>query len=106
MSLIIAVDTGGTFTDIAAFDLDAGTVAYAKALTTYSDLVDGVMSCVDEAGADLSHAMLEPAEGPAYPILKGAAAGLVHPSGATPNKSLPMLRRAIFPSTMQLKSMA
>jgi len=58
MSLIIAVDTGGTFTDIAAFDLDAGTVAYAKALTTYGDLVDGVMSCVDEVGADLSRALL------------------------------------------------
>jgi N-methylhydantoinase A len=58
MSLIIAVDTGGTFTDIAAFDLEAGSVAYAKALTTYDDLVDGVMSCVAEVGADLNEALL------------------------------------------------
>jgi N-methylhydantoinase A len=58
MSLIIAVDTGGTFTDIASFDMAAGTVACAKALTTYGDLVDGVMTCVERAGADLSDAML------------------------------------------------
>ena len=57
-SLIVAVDTGGTFTDIAAFDLDCGEVAYAKALTTYGDLVDGVMDCVAEAGVDLTRALL------------------------------------------------
>jgi N-methylhydantoinase A len=58
MALIFAVDTGGTFTDIAAFDLDTGDVSYAKALTTYGDLVDGVMQCVDETGADLGDALL------------------------------------------------
>ena len=58
MALIFAVDTGGTFTDIAAFDLDTGDVSYAKALTTYGDLVDGVMQCVEEAGADLCDALL------------------------------------------------
>ena len=58
MSLIVAVDTGGTFTDIAAFDMDRGEVGYAKALTTYGDLVDGVMDCVEEAGVDLGRALL------------------------------------------------
>lgn len=58
MSLIVAVDTGGTFTDIAAFDMERGEVAYAKALTTYGDLVDGVMACVDEARVDLARALL------------------------------------------------
>ena len=58
LSLIVAVDTGGTFTDIAAFDADRGEVAYAKALTTYGDLVDGVMDCVRTAGVDLSRALL------------------------------------------------
>ena len=43
MSLIFSVDTGGTFTDIALFDLESGAVSYAKALTTYDDLVDGVL---------------------------------------------------------------
>ena len=58
MSLIVAVDTGGTFTDIAAFDMERGEVVYAKALTTYGDLVDGVMACVAEAGVDLARALL------------------------------------------------
>lgn len=58
MALIFAVDTGGTFTDIAAFDLEKGEVAYAKALTTYDDLVDGVMRCVADIGIDLGDAML------------------------------------------------
>ena len=58
MSLIVAVDTGGTFTDIAAYDLDTGTVSCAKALTTYNDLVDGVMACASEAGIDLGKAVL------------------------------------------------
>ena len=58
LPLIVAVDTGGTFTDIAAFDMVRGEVSYAKALTTYGDLVDGVMACVAEAGVDLSRALL------------------------------------------------
>ena len=58
MSLIVAVDTGGTFTDIAAFDMEKGEVAYAKALTTYGDLVEGVMDCVAEAKVDLGRALL------------------------------------------------
>ena len=58
LSLIVAIDTGGTFTDIAAFDAERGEVSYAKASTTYGDLVDGVMACVDEAGVDLARALL------------------------------------------------
>ena len=58
LSLIVAIDTGGTFTDIAAFDAERGEVSYAKASTTYDDLVDGVMACVDEAGVDLARALL------------------------------------------------
>ncbi len=58
MSLIVAFDTGDTFTDIAAYDLDTGTVSCAKALTAYNDLVDGVMACASEAGIDLGKAVL------------------------------------------------
>ena len=58
MSLIFAVDTGGTFTDIAVFDVDLGKVSCAKALTTYGELVDGVLQCVEEVGADLRDASL------------------------------------------------
>ncbi len=49
MNKIIAVDTGGTFTDLAAYDVAAGTVTYAKSPTTYGDLCDGVFHCLDKA---------------------------------------------------------
>jgi len=35
---IIAVDIGGTFTDLVACDVDTGSVAYTKSPTTYGDL--------------------------------------------------------------------
>ena len=58
MALLLAADTGGTFTDFVAFDRAAGTIVYAKSLTTYDDLVDGVMDCVAKAGVDLGEAEL------------------------------------------------
>ena len=39
MSFILAADTGGTFTDLAAYDDATGSVVYSKSLTTYDDLV-------------------------------------------------------------------
>jgi N-methylhydantoinase A len=56
MSLIIAADTGGTFTDLAAFDLDTGALLSTKALTTYDDLVNGVMNCLAKAKINLPKA--------------------------------------------------
>ena len=56
MSYIIAADTGGTFTDLAAFDSDSGRVIYTKSLTDYDDLVEGLMRCVTKADVDLSRA--------------------------------------------------
>ncbi len=56
MSIIIAADTGGTFTDLAAFDRGKGRLVSAKSLTTYEDLVNGVMNCLHEAEIDLPHA--------------------------------------------------
>ena len=56
MSFILAADTGGTFTDFAAYDSQSGSVLYTKSLTTYDDLVQGVMNCVAKAGVDLSNA--------------------------------------------------
>ena len=53
MSFIVAADTGGTFTDLAAYDLETGRFFYTKSLTTYSDLVDGVMDCLRKAQVDL-----------------------------------------------------
>ncbi|WP_424139175.1 hydantoinase/oxoprolinase family protein [Roseomonas chloroacetimidivorans] len=39
----ISVDIGGTFTDVAAFDSDAGRLVVGKALTTPADLREGVL---------------------------------------------------------------
>ena len=48
MKLALGIDTGGTYTDAALVDLDAGKVlASAKALTTYADLAVGISSAVD-----------------------------------------------------------
>jgi N-methylhydantoinase A len=52
----IAVDIGGTFTDLIAYDVAAGRFLHAKTLTTPSDLVDGVLACVEKSGGDLAAA--------------------------------------------------
>ena len=51
----LAVDIGGTFTDLTAVD-DDGREFHAKRLTTYDDLSNGVAQCIDEAGIDLADA--------------------------------------------------
>ena len=51
----LAVDIGGTFTDLTAVD-DDGREFHAKRLTTYDDLSKGVAQCIDEAGIDLADA--------------------------------------------------
>jgi N-methylhydantoinase A len=53
MTYILAADTGGTFTDLAAYDRENGRVIYTKSLTTHGDLVDGVMDCIRKAGIEL-----------------------------------------------------
>lgn len=56
--LRIGVDIGGTFTDLVALDETTGTVVNAKALSTPSELIDGVLRCVDQAGVDLADCRL------------------------------------------------
>lgn len=58
MSLILAVDTGGTFTDLAAFDTRTGRLSYAKSPTTYGDLVEGIAACLERTGLSLSDAAI------------------------------------------------
>jgi len=55
MSYAIAVDIGGTFTDLVAFDHQTHKVIYAKSPTTYDNLVDGILDC-------FSKAQIKPAE--------------------------------------------
>ena len=48
MSLILGVDTGGTFTDAVVLDAESGSVKAAhKALTTHDNLAVGVEAALD-----------------------------------------------------------
>src|SRR5215218_8315326 len=51
--LRIAVDIGGTFTDLAAFDETEGKLMFGKALSTHGALVNGIQHTMDGAAIDL-----------------------------------------------------
>ncbi len=53
MGFVIAVDTGGTFTDLVAYDRDSSRVLFTKSLTNYRDFVAAVMACIEKSGVDL-----------------------------------------------------
>jgi N-methylhydantoinase A len=48
MSYAVAVDIGGTFTDLVAYDHEGGKVVYAKSPTTYGNFVEGILDCFDK----------------------------------------------------------
>jgi N-methylhydantoinase A len=52
MSLRIAVDIGGTFTDLIAFDERTQRIQQAKTLTTPRDPVEGILDCIHKAALD------------------------------------------------------
>lgn len=54
----VAVDTGGTFTDLVMFDAASGQVRYTKTLTTHSNPIDGILDCVAKAEVTLDRAAL------------------------------------------------
>ena len=56
--LRIAVDIGGTFTDLAAFDEAEGRLMFGKALSTHGALVDGIQNTMDGAGVNSADAYL------------------------------------------------
>jgi N-methylhydantoinase A len=56
--LRIAIDIGGTFTDVTAFDGVTGSVELGKALTTPSNLTEGIMAATAKAGASPAEADL------------------------------------------------
>ena len=58
MSYAIAVDIGGTFTDLVAFDHETHKVIYAKSPTTYDNLVDGILDCFTKAKVTPAEASL------------------------------------------------
>src|SRR5262245_45906148 len=51
--LLVAIDIGGTFTDLMALDEATGRFAQAKTLTTPSQLVQGVVDCLRKSGVDV-----------------------------------------------------
>jgi N-methylhydantoinase A len=50
--IFVAVDIGGTFTDLIGFDDEAQAFVQAKSLTTPSELTQGVINCLRESGID------------------------------------------------------
>ena len=54
--ITIALDIGGTFTDLAAFDESTGKVYQAKSSTTPKDLAIGIRETLKKSGLDLSRA--------------------------------------------------
>ena len=56
--LRIAVDIGGTFTDMAAFDESSGKLLFGKALSTHGQLVNGIQATLDSASVDLREGQL------------------------------------------------
>src|SRR5580704_12897377 len=81
----VAVDIGGTFTDLVAYDHDSRTVIYTKSPTTYGNLVEGVLDCFAKAKLD-PHAVNFVNHGTTLVInsliqRKGAKAALVTTAG-------------------------
>jgi N-methylhydantoinase A len=48
MPYAVAVDIGGTFTDLVAYNHEDGDVLYAKSATTYGNFVEGILECFDK----------------------------------------------------------
>lgn len=54
MALNVAVDIGGTFTDLIGYDEETGRVYQAKSSTTPADLVQGIMRCLEKSGLEIA----------------------------------------------------
>lgn len=52
--MLVAIDIGGTFTDLMAFDEATGRFAQAKSLTTPAQLVQGIIDCLRKSAVDVT----------------------------------------------------
>ncbi len=50
--IVVAIDIGGTFTDLVGFDDKAGNFVEAKSLTTPHDLAQGILDCIRKSGLE------------------------------------------------------
>ena len=55
---LVAADTGGTFTDLAVFDTVTGETRFGKTLTTYGNLVAGVVAGLEDTRIGLDEAQI------------------------------------------------
>ena len=69
--IFVAVDIGGTFTDLIGFDEEAGAFLQAKSLTTPAELTQGVIDCLKQSGVKAGTIAL----GNWTPLLSAAAFG-------------------------------
>ena len=53
---LLAVDIGGTFTDLMAFDVANQRFYQAKSLTTPHDLAQGIIDCIAKSGMTIAEA--------------------------------------------------
>jgi N-methylhydantoinase A len=58
MPYAVAVDIGGTFTDLVAYDHENQAVIYAKSPTTYENLAKGILDCFEKARVKPNRATL------------------------------------------------
>jgi N-methylhydantoinase A len=56
LSLVLALDIGGTFTDLVAFDLANGSIHHAKSSTTPHDLAIGIRETLEKSGLPIHDA--------------------------------------------------
>jgi len=49
LSIRLAIDIGGTFTDLAAYRTDTGELIFTKASTTPRELTDAILTCIGKA---------------------------------------------------------
>lgn len=54
MTLMMAADIGGTFTDLVAYDTESGRLLLAKSLSTPDDFSRGILDCIAKTDAALS----------------------------------------------------
>ncbi len=54
MSMTVALDIGGTFTDLVWYDSDRRLLGHGKSATTPARLIDGIAACLAKSGVELA----------------------------------------------------
>ena len=52
--IVVAIDIGGTFTDLIGFDTEESRFVEAKSLTTPAQLTRGIIDCIRKSGLNAS----------------------------------------------------